>query len=79
MSCCVGHTHGLALALLWLWCRPAAVAPIHPLAWELPYAAAAALKSSIYICVCMYFGTQNLKPESFSFICIYIQAMDNPA
>ena len=22
--------------LLWLWCRPAAVAPIKPLAWELP-------------------------------------------
>ena len=22
-----------------LWCRPAAVAPIQPLAWELPYAA----------------------------------------
>ena len=21
-------------ALLWLWCRPAAVAPIRPLAWE---------------------------------------------
>ena len=25
-------------ALLWLWCRPAAVAPIQPLAWEPPYA-----------------------------------------
>ena len=25
--------------LLWLWCRPAAAAPIRPLAWELPYAA----------------------------------------
>ena len=24
------------LALLWLLCRPAAAAPIHPLAWELP-------------------------------------------
>ena len=23
---------------LWLWCRPAAVAPIQALAWELPYA-----------------------------------------
>ena len=27
--------------LLWLWCRPAAAAPIWPLAWELPYAAGA--------------------------------------
>ena len=28
-----------------LWCRPAATAPIQPLAWEFPYAAGAALKS----------------------------------
>ena len=33
------------LVFLWLWCRLAAVAPIRPLAWELPYAAGAALKS----------------------------------
>ena len=26
------------LALLWLWCRPAAAAPIQPPAWEPPYA-----------------------------------------
>ena len=26
------------LALLWLWCRPVATAPIGPLSWELPYA-----------------------------------------
>ena len=32
------------LALLWLWYRPAAVAPIRPLAWEPPYATSAALK-----------------------------------
>ena len=32
------------LALLWLWCRPAAVAPIGLLAWEPPYAKDAALK-----------------------------------
>ena len=30
--------------LLWLWCRPAAAAPIQALAWELPYAAGAAVK-----------------------------------
>ena len=33
------------LALLWLWHRPAVVAPIQPLAWEPPYASDAALKS----------------------------------
>ena len=30
-------------ALLQLWCRPTAAAPIGPLAWEPPYAAGAAL------------------------------------
>ena len=34
-----------ALALLWLWCRLAAIPPIRPPAWELPYAAGVALKS----------------------------------
>ena len=32
------------LALLWLWCRPATIAPIWPLAWEPPYAAGEAQK-----------------------------------
>ena len=31
--------------MLWLWCRPAAVALIRPLAWELPNDAGAGLKS----------------------------------
>ena len=34
--------------LLWLWCRPAAAAPIQPLAWELPYATCAALKKFFF-------------------------------
>ena len=33
------------VALLWLWSRSAAVAPIRPPAWEPPYAAGTALKS----------------------------------
>ena len=40
----VGRRRVLDLALLWLWRRPAAVAPIRCLAWEPPYAAGAALK-----------------------------------
>ena len=28
--------------LLWLWCGPAATAPVRPLAWEPPYAAGVA-------------------------------------
>ena len=34
----MGHRLGLDPAWLWLWCRPAATAPIRPLAWEPPYA-----------------------------------------
>ena len=33
--------------LLWLWCRPAATAPIRLLAWESPYAEDAALKKNM--------------------------------
>ena len=42
---------------LWLWCRPAAVAPIRPLAWEPPYAMGAALKKE----------KKNSKVELYSF------------
>ena len=35
---------GSDAALLWLWCRTAAVAPIRALAWEPPYAAGVALE-----------------------------------
>ena len=45
VSCGVGHRCGLDLVLLWPWYRPAAVAPIGPLAWKPPYATGAALKS----------------------------------
>ena len=46
-----GSIPGLAqwvkdLAWLWLWCRPAATAPIRPLAWEPPYAVEAALEKA---------------------------------
>ena len=44
MSCSVGRRRSSNLMLLWLWCRPAATAPIRPLSWEPPYAASAALK-----------------------------------
>ena len=44
LSCGVDCRCGSDLAFLCLWHRPAAVAPIRPLAWEPPYAAGAALK-----------------------------------
>ena len=43
MSCGVGRRCGSDLALLWLWRRPVATAPIGPLAWDPPYAEGAAL------------------------------------
>ena len=45
MSYGVGCRLGLDPTLLWLWLWPAALAPIQPLAWKLPYAIGAALKS----------------------------------
>ena len=42
---CGSHRCGLNPAWLWLWHRPVAVAPIWPLAWELPYATSVTLKS----------------------------------
>ena len=51
----VGHRHSLDVVLLWLWYRPAAVALIQPLAWELPYAKGVALKKKRrkkYVFVC---------------------------
>ena len=44
MNCGVGCRHASDPALLWLWYRLAAVAPIGPLAWEPPYAVGVALK-----------------------------------
>ena len=46
MNCGIGCRHGSDPELLWLWRRPAATAPIGPLAWEPPYAAGAALEKT---------------------------------
>ena len=42
MSYGVGHRCGSDPTLLWLWCRPVAIALIGPLAWETLYAMRAA-------------------------------------
>ena len=44
MSCGVGRRHSSDLALPWLWRRPAAIAPIRPLAWEPLYTTGTAPK-----------------------------------
>ena len=45
VSCGVGRRCGLDPELLWLRYRPAATAPIQPLAWKITYATGAALQS----------------------------------
>ena len=58
------------LALLWLWRRPAAAAPISPLAWKPPYATGAALEKEkkkkkkdmcVCVCVCVYIYASPLE------------------
>ena len=44
MSCGVSSKRSSDPALLWLWCRPAAIALIQSLAWEPPYATGTAPK-----------------------------------
>ena len=44
MSCGVGCSHSMDLALVWLWCRPEGAPLVQPLAWELPYGRSAAIK-----------------------------------
>ena len=46
VSCGVGCRLGSDPALLWLWHRPVATAPIRPLAWEPPYATGVAQRNS---------------------------------
>ena len=45
VSCGVGRRRGSDPTWLWLWYRSVAAAPIRPLAWELPNAMGASLKS----------------------------------
>ena len=44
LSCSIGCRCSSDLALLWLWYRPAATAPIRHLAWEFPYTMGADLE-----------------------------------
>ncbi len=46
VSCGIGCRRGLDPALLWLWHRLAAAAPIGPLAWESPHAVGVALEKA---------------------------------
>ena len=57
LDCVASHRCGSDPKLLWLWSRPAPVAPIWPLTWDLPYAAGAALKrQNIYTSITLDHG-----------------------
>ena len=63
MSCGIGHRGSSDLEFLWLWHRPAATAPVGPLAWEHPYAAGMALKRQkkfLNVQICVNTRYQNL-------------------
>ena len=68
MSCGVGRRRSLDPALLWLWCRPVATAPIRHLAWEPPYATGAALEKA----------KRQKKKETFEGISVVAQWLMNP-
>ena len=62
MSRGVGRRRGSDPALLWLWGRPVATAPIGPLPWEPPYASGVAQeiakrqkkkKNYLLMCLCL--------------------------
>ena len=82
MSCGVGCNYGSNLALLWLWRRPAAAAPIQCLAWELPYATGAALKRQktckyVYpILVSKHFNVVMLRPENIVYMYYFFSLID---
>ena len=67
MICGAGCSGGSDLLLLWLWHRTAAVAPVQPLAWELPYAIGAALKSQKKKKKnCIFFSVTGLSDEALA-------------
>ena len=68
VSCGGGHRCSSDPVLPWLWCRPAAAALIHPLAWEPPYAVGSALerKEKPFLCVLSKIAcVLNLSERSF--------------
>ena len=62
-SCGVAHQCGWDPVLLWLWCRPAAVAPIWPLAWtSICFRYSPRKKKIICLCVCFSHEVRASQP-----------------
>ena len=64
VSCGVDRRRGSDPALLWLWHRPGATAPIRPLSWEPPYATEEALKKGK--------KTKKKKKKKINVLMVYI-------
>ena len=67
-GCGVRCRRGSDVALLWLWRRLAATAPIRPLAWEAPYAMGAAQerakkKKEASMCLAEYHPSNVVAPD----------------
>ena len=68
------------LEWLWLWCGPVAMAPILPLAWDLPYAAGEEKKTSFHfpevtgsdpVQELLFTDLKYMRGGSETFSCIY--------
>ena len=76
VSCGVGCRQSSDPMLLWLWCRPAAVPPIQPLAWEPPYATGSGPrkgKKTIYIYITIYFLGPHLQHMKVPRLGVYLE------
>jgi len=78
VSCGVGCRSGSDPALLWLWRRPVATAPIRPLAWEPPYAAGAAQEIAT-ITTTTTTTKKTKKIIKYIYIYIYILSAEFPS
>ena len=67
MSCGEGQRRDSDPVLLWLSCKPAATAPIPPLAWEPPYAEDAALKKDTKKKLTLIIQISNKKYKAIKF------------
>ena len=61
VSCGVSCRRDSDPVLQWLWCRPAAIVTIQPLAWESPHAAGMVLKRQ---------KTEKKKEKKEIFFCV---------
>ena len=63
----VGHRFDLDPALLWLWCRPSAIAPTGPQACEFPHATDVALQKAKKKKLTSYFVTMVSMTKSATY------------